>query len=373
MAKKASSTAGSPGPEHRVVLLSGDNTFLAQEYTAALRERLESTLGKDGVETVGFDADAPGASAAEILDECRSFGLMQQHKLVIVDNAAAFVKDDRRPIVERYVQAPSESATLVLRAPKWYKGKLDDMIADAPGIIIDCGAVSEALAVRWAINRASKRHQAELSEDAAVALVDLLGPELGRIDAELGKLAAAASAGIGTAPASTKQPIGTPTPAATALPRPVISKATIAALVGKSREETSWEWQEVLLSARVEPSLSQLRDLLNVSRQPSQLVWWAVLDLTRKLGVVSRSLKAGQNPEAVARSLKLWGPSKDPILSIARQLSPEAARHAFKSAVEGDRRSKTGLGESERSLELLTVRLSGLLDSRGSSARAHTQ
>lgn len=364
MAKKATISAGSPGPEHRVVLLSGDNAFLAQEYTAALREKLESTLGKDGVESVSFDAEAPSTSTADILDECRSFGLMQQHKLVIVDNAAAFVKEDRRPIVERYVQATSDSATLVLRAPKWYKGKLDDMIVTAPGIIVDCGAVSEDRAVRWAMNRAIKRHNADLSEDAALALVDLLGPELGRIDAELGKLAAAASAGIGTADHA-KTPPGT-----ASQPRPAITKATIAALVGKSREETSWEWQEVLLSGKAEPSLSQLRDLLNVSRQPSQLVWWAVLDLTRKLSVVARSLRAGHNPEAVARALKLWGPSKEAIIGFALQLPPDAARHAFKAAVEGDRRSKSGLGESERTLELLTVRVTGLLTGRPTAPRA---
>lgn len=366
MAKKATTSQGTPGPEHRVVLLSGDNSFLAQEYTSALRHSLETTMGKDGVETVNFDADSPSVSTADILDECRSFGLMQQHKLVIVDNAASFVKDDRRPIVERYVQDPSTSATLVLRAPKWYKGKLDDMILNAPGIIVECADVGEAVAIRWAINRASKRHRADLDQDAAAALVDLLGPDLGRIDAELGKLAAAANAGIGTHPTPAASPSDSVTPAG----RPAISRATISSLVGKSREETSWEWQDVLLSGRIEPSIAQLRDLFNVSRQPTQVVWWAALDLTRKLAVVSRSLKAGQNPEAVSRALKLWGPSKDPILNIARQLSPEAARHAFKAAVEGDRRSKSGLGESERSLELLTVRLTGLLQSRTTPPRA---
>lgn len=349
MAKKASSS-GAPTAEHRVVLLSGDNLFLAQEHTAALREKLEAVHGKDGVEVVTFDAESGGISTADILDECRSFGLMQQHKLVVVDNAAAFVKEDRRPIVERYVQAPSETATLVLRAPKWYKGKLDDMIAAAPGIVVECGAVGEAVAVRWAMNRAVKRHNAEIQEDAALALVDLLGPELGRIDSELGKLAAAAQAGVGGAGG-----------AASPETKPVITKATVASLVGKSREETAWEWQGVLMTGRAEPALAQLRDLLHVSRQPAQLAWWAALDLTRKLAIASRSLKAGQNPEAVARALKLWGPSKDQIMGFGRQLTPESAGRALRAAVEGDRRSKSGLGDAERSLELLTVKLSGIL------------
>lgn len=360
MAKKASSSAGAPSAEHRVVLLSGDNLFLAQEHTAALREKLEAVHGKDGVEVVTFDAESGGVSTADILDECRSFGLMQQHKLVVVDNAAAFVKEDRRPIVERYVQAPSETATLVLRAPKWYKGKLDEMIAAAPGIVVECGAVGEAVAVRWAMNRAAKRHNAEIQEDAAVALVDLLGPELGRIDSELGKLAAAAQAGVGGASGGGGAGGGD---------RPVITKATVASLVGKSREETAWEWQGVLMTGRAEPALAQLRDLLHVSRQPAQLAWWAALDLTRKLAIAARSLKAGQNPEAVARALKLWGPSKDQILGFGRQLSPEAAGRALRAAVEGDRRSKSGLGDAERSLELLTVKLAGIMRPKATADR----
>jgi DNA polymerase-3 subunit delta len=339
MAKKPASPAGTPDPSHRVVLLYGANTFLAQERTAALKAKLEEAHG--ALDVLHFD----GATArlADVLDECRSFGLMQQHKMVVVDTAETLVKEDNRPLVERYAEQPTEGATLVLRATTWYKGKLDEKIA-AVGIVVECGEVSEGTAVRWAIARAAKRHGATLDEDAADVLVERCGAQLGRIDSELGKLSATALGAGGD--------------------KPVITRAMVVELVGRSREESAWEWQSLLVSGQTEAALDRQRYLLNVQREAPQLLWWACMDLSRKLHAAAAALKSGENEFAVAKALKLWGPSKDAVLAKARELGVEQARRALKAAVEGDQRVKTGLGEAERSLEVVTVRLTGMLRGR---------
>jgi DNA polymerase III delta subunit len=148
---KAAKSSGSPGPEHRVVLLHGANTFLAAEYTTQLKDKLQAAHG--ALDVLHFDGKEH--KLADVLDECRSFGLMQQHKMVVVDSAEELVKEDNRPLVERYAEQPTEGATLVLRATKWYKGKLDDKIA-AVGIMVECGDIGEAMARTWAIRRALK-------------------------------------------------------------------------------------------------------------------------------------------------------------------------------------------------------------------------
>ena len=99
-----------------MVVLIGKELFLRSQYTSMLRSALEQAHGE--IETFQFGGDADSAA---VLDECRSFGLMAGHKLVIVDDADQFVRAETRPMIERYAQNPSEQATLVLRSAKWNK------------------------------------------------------------------------------------------------------------------------------------------------------------------------------------------------------------------------------------------------------------
>jgi DNA polymerase-3 subunit delta len=342
MAKAAttSSAAKTPGPEHRVVLLQGSNSFLAAEYTSALKAKLVAAHGE--VDVLHFDGKEH--RLADVLDECRSFGLMQQHKMVVVDSAEELVKEANRPLVERYVEQPTEGATLVLRATKWYKGKLDAMIA-AVGIAVECGDVGEGVALRWAIARAGKRHGAVLEPDAADLLIERCGDDLGKIDGELGKLSALAGASADA-------------------PQVSITVAMVREVVGRSRDESAWEWQSTLIMGHTEAALDRQRYLVNIQRESPVLLWWACMDLTRKLHAAANALKAGENEASISSALKLWGPAKGVLLSKARELGPANARRALKLAVEGDAGVKSGLGDVERSLEVVAVRLTSLLKAR---------
>ncbi|MBX3379897.1 MAG: DNA polymerase III subunit delta [Phycisphaeraceae bacterium] len=329
MAKKP--TAAGPrkplGIDCRVVLLVGADAFIAGEHTLALKEKLLAEHGD--LDVLSFDGQT--ANLADVLDECRSFGLMQQHKMVVVDNADQFVKDDKRPLVERYAQDPSKGATLVLRATKWHKGKLDDMI-EGVGTIVSCDEVDEPTAVNWAVKRAEKRHAAKLDLKAAQALVERVGTELGRIDCELAKLAVA-----GDKPG-------------------VISAELVGQFVGRSREEEVWGIQSTLVHGDSAQAVAHVRDLIQISRQPTVMIFWAMTDLARKLHGASRGVRAGVNPFALAGSLKLWGPSKDIILRAAGKVDPNAAAELLDACVKADVRQKTGLGEPERSAEILALK-----------------
>ena len=344
MAKAATSSAAAkaPGPEHRVVLLQGSNSFLAAEYTSALKAKLAAAHGD--LDVLHFDGKEH--RLADVLDECRSFGLMQQHKMVVVDSAEELVKEANRPLVERYVEQPTEGATLVLRATKWYKGKLDAMIA-AVGIAVECGDIGEEKALRWAIARAGKRHGAVLEPDAADLLIERCGDDLGKIDGELGKLSALAGAA--------------PTSDDANAPKVAITVAMVREVVGRSRDESAWEWQSTLIMGQTEAALDRQRFLVNVQRESPQLLWWACMDLTRKLHAAASALKAGENEASISSALKLWGPAKGVLLSKARDMGPANARRALKLAVEGDAGVKSGLGDAERSLEVVAVRLTSLL------------
>lgn len=328
MAKRSAEAARPLDASCRVVLLHGPDEFLRAEYTARLKELLQAA--HPDLDTLRFEGAT--AKAADVLDECRSFGLMRQHKLVLVDQADQLVKEDNRPLFEKYAEAPAEDATLVLRADKWYPGNLDKLIAKV-GSVIKCDEVSEAQATSWAIARARKRHDATLEADAAALLVERVGAALGRIDSELAKLATAAGAGG------------------------AITRDAVAQAVGATREEEAWAIQRTLLSGDPEATLKQLRDIIEVSRQSEAAVSWAVIDLLRKVHAASAGLRAGRKPFDLMKALKLWGPSADAVLEAARRVEPATARAWFLAAVEADTRHKTGLSDPLRSLESLVVGL----------------
>ncbi|MFA6047173.1 MAG: hypothetical protein WC718_19480, partial [Phycisphaerales bacterium] len=277
MAKRAKAADDAPAPKPktggldataRVALLHGNDSFLRSLHTAALRKALEKA--HKTIDTVVFDGNT--ASAADVLDECRSFGLIAGYKLVVVDNADQIVKEANRPLFERYCESVAQGeppgATLLLRAGTWYPGNLDKLIAEV-GAVVKCDEPGEREAVGWVSKRAAKEYEAAIAEDAADLLVARVGTNLGRLDSELAKLVAAAGG-------------------------QEIDRALVIEFVGASREEAAWGIQSTLLGATgPAEALGHLRYLLDVSRQPSQAIAYAFTDLARKLHAMSRTLQQG--------------------------------------------------------------------------------
>lgn len=330
MAKRPSPTHPALDPRGPLFVFHGKDAFLRADYTRQLREKLEHERGE--VESIHFDGSRD--ALADVLDECRSFGLMQQHKLVVLESADIIVKGDNRPLLERYAEHPPEGATLVLRADTWHPGNLDKLIAAKGGEVHKCEGLEGPEAALWAIERAKSFHNAIIDRDAAALLVERVG-DTGRIDSELAKLALDA-------------------------PKGKITRAQVAEAVGATREEEVWSIQSMVLSAGPEELLTRLRAILENTKQDQSVVtMWACMDLCRKLHLASRALSQGQSPQAVAGALKLWGPSRDMLLAAARRTHPATAARLLSLAVEADRKSKSGLGETPRLLERLTLQIAG--------------
>lgn len=345
---KKSVPSGPLTADCRIVVLAGKEAFLQGEYTAQLRELLGAKFGE--VDTVRFEGAA--AAMADVLDECRTFGLMQQHKLVVVDSAEQLVKEDNRPLLERYASAPSENATLVLRTERWYPGKLDKLIEQV-GTILKCDAVSAQTAASWAVKRAEKRHGAKLTPEAAATLVDRIGTDLARLDGELTKLALAAGAGLKDGGRDAR-----PTQDAVS-----ISMRDVVDLVGETREEEAWAVQETLLSGDPEASVRHVRMILDNSRRDAHVpLTWAMVDLARKLHAASRGVREGMNPFALGNKLKLWPEDRrEAVLAAARRAEPRRFAGLLKTAVEADARGKSGLGDPDRTLERLALAFADVL------------
>lgn len=302
------------GPETRIAVFFGKEAFLRTTQT----DRLKDAIAAHGHDVEVLRFDGTHAQAADVLDECRSFGLLSGHKLVIVDNAATLISGDTRPLFERYAEAPTESCTLVLRDDTWRAGKLDQLIRNH-GVIIECAIKTDAEAVTLLRNRAKRDYSIDLPPPIAARIVERVGPDLSRLAAELEKLAAAADQGV-------------------------ITEELVDELVGRTRlEENPWAVQGPLLSGDVESGLAFLRDLIEVSRLPTVPIRYACVDLARRLHAASQG--------------ELRGPGSRELAAAARRLSPEQLASLLRDAVRADRHAKTGFGEETVDLEVLALRL----------------
>lgn len=345
--KGAKAPSPTYGPDVSVALFKGDDAFLRSAYTDKLRAAIEA-VGTP-VDVIRFDgATAP---AADVLDECRSFGLMAQHKLVIVDQADEFLKESddeeeeqaspalkrgparprKRDLIEAYIQSPTPGATLVLRAQGWRPGRIDKMIP-AVGVIEDCEAPDARKAAGALVRRAREAHGVTLEADAAELLVERLGRYLGPLVQEVSKLATMAGPG------------GT------------ITVAHVREMVGLTREEEAWGFQDWLLAGDIPAAMEKLRELLEVSRVDEVPLRFTMIDAVKKVHAFARAAEKGVPPQALAKEMRIWPPDRAAVFArAASKAGPRAAADLVVRAVAKDYAGKTGGGDPTLGVETLAL------------------
>ena len=318
----------------RMVILHGKESFLMSRYTSELETSLTKEYGD--VDLVVFDGAV--VDLATVLDEVRTFDLLMRHKLVIVDNSDIFLaakgssNTSPRKAMERYAEAPIDSATLLLRASTWRPGKLDKAVAKI-GLVYKIQSLSEADTIRWCVGRCGKEHECSLDSQAASLLVQRIGLSLIRLDTELAKLSAKVS------------------------PKTTITKEDVVDMVGLSREEQAWEIQSVLLTGNSNAAMTKLGELLDISKQPRELLMWSVVDLTRRLSAAATMFESGATGSDVRKSLKLFGDGGNRLMNVAKKRTPKQLAELFTEAVAVDARTRSGLLDPNNGLELLTLRV----------------
>lgn len=321
--------------DERLVVLYGEEHFLKIHHLHELRVAIERTSGGE-VDVLHFDGLR--ATLADVLDELRSFGLMQQHKIVAVDDADEFVTTHREAL-ERYAAAPVDIGTLVLRpTKKWVTTARLHKAIEKVGQVVKCETLKPHEAVAWAQQHCQKKYNLKIAPEAARLLVEHLDTDLGRLDTELGKLAAGIPEG---------QSIGVP---------------QVESLVGRASDEDAWAVQEALLSGDARKAILKVRELIDLAGQPDILVVYFVADLMRK--IYRGAAMAGQRMSefAICQALKIWPQERQkPFMAAVKRLNTSRAAHLLNLIVELDGKSKSGLGKASTLLERFCIQFAGEL------------
>lgn len=324
MAKSSASDPTFTGDE-RIVVLHGKEEFLRSEHFRSLRQAVKAK--HEPIDVLRFDGER--ADAADVLDELRSVGLMSQHKLVVVEDAEKFVTNYRGPL-ERYAEQPEESAVLVLRTEVWRGGNLEKMISKV-GQAIKCEPLSERTAGSWVQNRARQVYECKINSKASSLLVARTGPDMGRLDSELAKLAVAVPAG------------GT------------IDDKLVESLSGQMGDENVWEIHEALLSGDPRQALGKMHELIDLGGVAPERIAWYLADLAQKLYHGATLAAKGQNLSGYCKQNKIWGAAERPFIAAAKKLGPLGAAALLGQLVEAIRKSRSGFGEAQGLMERFCV------------------
>lgn len=309
-----------------VYALVGSDSFL---QLLKLREIL-ALLPSDVQRT---DVDGERAELAEVLDECRSFAMFGGGKIVVVRNADDFISRFRESL-EDYCAKPSDSATLVLRCETLPKNQRIYKAIAKSGQVEECTPPSDRALAKWITDHA-KTHRVQIAPQAAEQLADLIGPDLGKLDTELAKLALAADG-------KTIQP------------------QHIGQAVVFQREQKMWDMTNALAAGDPAEALRRWRHLL--STEPSSefraVTWLGMwLENVRKALAMKRQ---GMNAAAIAQQLRLWPREiQQPFFKTAEELGEAGVARALDLLAEVDRNSKSGVGEAATNVERFILEVGG--------------
>jgi DNA polymerase-3 subunit delta len=304
-------------------VLSQDR-FLRNEAVAELLRAVDGEGDSLGPTRIEGDQ----AELADVLDEVRTLSLLGDRRIVVVDDADGFIRENRRPL-EEYCSSPVDSGILILICNTLPKNTRLYRIIAEKGQVVVCEAPKGRAITSWITRRAQSEYGRKVGMPAAAALREHTGDSPGALDAELAKL----TAYVGS--------------------REEITPADIDALVGQHREEKVFAVTDAMSVGDVAKALASWEQVLATDRAaPGRAIAglaWGV----RRLLEARRDLDKGVSVSALARRTYT-----DPNV-LQQRLSRVTTRQLedqLRDLTAADHAVKIGLGTLGRSVERFIVK-----------------
>jgi DNA polymerase-3 subunit delta len=358
-----------------VCVLFGEEPLLKREALERIRSVV---LPEEDADLSLTKFDGREVELREVLDELATVSMFGGgRRMVVVEEADEFVSE-HRPQLEDYCDKPRKASVLVLLADSWPKTtKLYKKLAQV-GLQIDCNLprarfgneADEDAVLQWLASRAERQHQARFGDGAAELLLEIVGPQLGRLDQELAKLAllAAEPRASASEPVPSK-PEPRPSGSGQRSAEKRITRALIEQSVGGWRAKTAWAMIDLAAGGNAAAALVELDRLLLAGEEPIALLAMMGASL-RRLAAATRIVEEAQTHHrrmTLSAALKEAGVKPFAVEKAERQLKQigrHRAKQLYRWLLEADLALKGGRssGISQRLvLEEFIVRLSAKL------------
>jgi DNA polymerase-3 subunit delta len=234
-------------PVHGIYVIYGGDHYLTRESIAGV---IRAVYPEADAEPAITRFAGPQAALADVLDELFTLPFFSRRRLVLVEEADAFVTKYRKDL-EAYMEKPSSSGFLVLQVKQWTATTRLAKLVEKLGLAIDCSVLPEKQApkvISWLIAYTRSHCDAELEPASANLLVELVGLEIGILTSEVEKLAVYAG--------ESKR----------------IERGDVARMVGAGRVETIWKALDAATIGQAQTALELLDSLLAAGEAPVMLL-----------------------------------------------------------------------------------------------------
>lgn len=314
-----------------VYALGGEETFLIERCLAAVRR---AAFGDDDGAGASFNLDnfeLKATGIGPVLDSARTLPMFAKRRLIIARGLDEVKADELAPLVD-YIADPNPSTCLVLVAAAKFDGRLKIFQA-----LRKAGFLHEFARLRdWQlaefITGEARRRKLSIDADAARALADSAGPELGRINLCLEQVAL--FAGEGTR----------------------ITAAHVEAVVPESRERGIFELTKAIGAGQRQAALSLLANLLKHREPPLRIQFMLVRQLRQIWRAKELDAQGAPRPEIASR-VGIAPHFLDDVLVPARRMSVAALERSFELLYEADKRLKSSRVDPEIQISRLVLAL----------------
>lgn len=294
-----------------LILLVGDEPFLAFHTLAVLRDRLcpdEADRGWAWREFAGDDPPDP----RDVFDEAATMPLFAgATRAAVVRGADAFVSQARTALEDIAGRVRGRCGVVILEVKSLPANTRLAKVAAKNGLVIDIAIPERADLSSWVRRWAASRHGITLAEATAERLLERLAGNLGQIDQALARLAATLDPSVAGR---------------------TVAPEAVDDVAGSPQERTAWGMIDAAAAGDARTAIGHLADLLDCGESPIGVGAQAAAVL-RRLSSAVRLLalppEAGR-PAGVDAALKAAGVASWPkaIAQAREALTQLGARRA---------------------------------------------
>lgn len=322
-----------------IYCLHGAERYLVDRCVQAIRA---AVTGGAAAAFAAFNQDIFDLRETEIgtvVSTARTLPMMAPRRLVIGKGIDGVKADDLQPLVP-YVADPNPQTCLVLTGDKVdTRFKVFQVLRKA-GYLHEFAPLRERELGAW-LGQEARARKVSISSDAAAALAEAAGPELGRLAQALEQLALYAGAGQ------------------------TITLADVEALVPETRQRSVFELTKAIGDGDVTRALRTLANMFR-NREPALRVQFMLARQLRQIWRAKELMAAGMPRDQIAGAVGVPPFFVDDVLAPARRMSNRALAHGFERLYRADRLLKSSRIDGELLLSRLVQQLAE--DARGGAS-----
>lgn len=315
------------GTFQRVYLLTGEETWLRDQYRRRLKEALLDP--EDTMNAALFEGK--GTNPKEIIDLAETMPFFAEHRVIEIRDSG-FTKNACPELADYIPEIPKSTCLILSEADVDKRGRVYKAIKNT-GRIVEFKRQDERTLMRWVLGMLKKEDR-NISEETMRVFLGRTGTDMENINRELEKLLCYT------------------------MGRDVITAEDVEAVCTEQTENRIFEMVQAITDQNQKKALDLYADLLAMKEPPMRILYLITRQFHQLLHMkVMSGQGVGKSEMAKAAGVPPFAVGK--YLAQCRRYTEEQLRQAVEDCVDAEERVKTGRMGDQISVELLIVKYSG--------------